>query len=160
MRHGVKGKHLGRKAAHRKATLSALCTALFLHKRIQTTVTKAKESRKFAESLITTAKGKDHHAYMQVFRTIKDKNAIQALFGEIVEKVGTRAGGYTRVVKLGQRLGDGAEVAVLELVDFNVSSVDEKPKTTGKTEKATKTEEVATEKPKKATKKKKEESAE
>lgn len=159
MRHRVAGKHLGRNASHRKATLSALCTALFLRKRIETTVTKAKESRRFADKLITTAKAKDHNAYREVFKTIKDKEAIQALFGEILDKVGSRPGGFTRVVKLGQRRGDGAEVAVLELVDFNASAVEEKPKT--KTVAKEKTEEVATEaKPKKTVRKKKDSSAE
>lgn len=158
MRHRVAGKHLGRKASHRKATLAALCTALFLRKRIQTTVTKAKESRRFADKLITTAKPKDHNAYREVFKTIKDKEAIQALFGEILEKVGSRPGGYTRVVKLGQRLGDGAEVAILELVDFNMSAVEEKP--AAKAVKAKKAETPSEEKPKKVTKKKKDDSAE
>ena len=158
MRHRVAGKHLGRNASHRKATLSALCTALFLRKRIQTTVTKAKESRRFADKLITTAKAKDHNAYREVFKTIKDKEAIQALFGEILDKVGSRPGGYTRVVKLGQRLGDGAEVAILELVDFNMSAVEEKP--TAKTVKAKKVETASEEKPKKVSKKKKDDSAE
>lgn len=121
MRHRVSGKALGRKAAHRKATINALCTALFLEKRIQTTVTKAKESRRFAEKLITTAKKGDHNAYREVFKSIKSKTAIKTLFGDIVPKVGSRPGGYTRVIKLGQRLGDGAEMAVLELVDFNLT---------------------------------------
>lgn len=121
MRHRVSGKNLGRKASHRKATLNSLCTALFLHKRITTTVTKAKEARRFAEKLITTAKANDHNAYREVFKSIRSKEAIQQLFKEIIPKVGTRPGGYTRVVKLGKRLGDSAEVAVLELVDFNLT---------------------------------------
>ncbi len=119
MRHANKGRKLGRTASHRKATLKALATALFRYKRIRTTVAKAKETRTFAEALITKAKGDTVHARRHVARFINDRAVVQELFNEIVPKVGERPGGYTRVVKLGHRLGDAAEMAILELVDFN-----------------------------------------
>lgn len=138
MRHRVTGKNLGRSASHRRSTIGSLCTALFLHKRVTTTVTKAKESRRAAEKLITTARGNDHNAYREVFKSIRHKDAIKALFTEVVPKIGQRPGGYTRVVKLGQRRGDGAEMAVLELVDFNLTeSPAPKPKKTEKSVPAT-----------------------
>lgn len=130
MRHLVAGRKLGRTASHRKATLSALSVALIQHKRIRTTTAKAKEARKVVERLITKAKnavakeagakGKDVHSRRDVFAFLRDRSAVTTLFNEIAQKVATRPGGYTRVVKLGRRHGDGAEVAVLELVDFNV----------------------------------------
>ena len=119
MRHGNKGRKLGRTASHRKATMKALATALFKHKRIKTTVAKAKETRSFAESLITKAKKDSLHARRHIARFINDNGVIQELFSEIVPKIGERPGGYTRVVKLGRRFGDAAELAILELVDFN-----------------------------------------
>ncbi|MGB2867000.1 MAG: 50S ribosomal protein L17 [Bacteroidota bacterium] len=130
MRHLVAGRKLGRTASHRKATLSALSVALIQHKKIRTTTAKAKEARKVVERLITKAKnavareagakGKDVHSRRDVFAFLRDRGAVSILFNEIAQKVATRPGGYTRVVKLGRRHGDGAEVAVLELVDFNV----------------------------------------
>lgn len=119
MRHGNKGRKLGRTASHRKATMKALATALFRYKRIKTTVAKAKETRSFAESLITKAKSDTLHSRRHIAKFINDKDVIHELFTEIIPKVGERPGGYTRVVKLGQRFGDAAEVAILELVDFN-----------------------------------------
>ena len=119
MRHNNKGRKLGRTASHRNATLKSLSTALFRHKRIKTTVAKAKETRTFAESLITKAKQDTLHARRHVARFINDSDVIRELFGEIIPKIGDRPGGYTRVVKLGRRLGDAAELAILELVDFN-----------------------------------------
>ena len=119
MRHGVKGRKLGRTASHRKATLQALATSLFRHKRIRTTLAKAKETRTFAETLITKARKNDLHSKRQVMSEIHDKEVVKELFGDIVEKVGDRPGGYTRVVKLGNRKGDAADVAILELVDYN-----------------------------------------
>src|SRR3972149_7386719 len=126
MRHGKSGRKLKRTASHRRALLIALSTALLKHKRIKTTVAKAKETRMFVEKIITRAKGafaaadraKNVHARRMVARYIKDKAVVRELFGEIAEKVGSRAGGYTRIVRLGRRPGDGAEVALLELVDF------------------------------------------
>jgi large subunit ribosomal protein L17 len=130
MRHQNSGRKLKRTSSHRKATLAALCTALIVHKRIKTTVAKAKETRMFVEKIITRAKNavaaeaapdkKDISARREVFATLRSKEAVATLFKDIAPKVATRPGGYTRVVKLGRRLGDGAELAVLELVDFNV----------------------------------------
>jgi large subunit ribosomal protein L17 len=128
MRHRKSGRKLKRTASHRRATLAALSTALLRHKRITTTVTKAKETRMVVEKLITRAKnaaGKTDapaagvHARREVGRLIKDREVIGELFSVIAPKVAGRSGGYTRVVKLGQRPGDGAEMAVIELVDFN-----------------------------------------
>ena len=119
MRHRVKGRKLGRTASHRKATLIALATSLLKHKRIKTTLAKAKETRGFVEKLITKAKKGDLHAYKQVMDFIKDKETVKELFAEIVQKIGDRPGGYTRVVKLGNRLGDAAQMAIIELVDYN-----------------------------------------
>ncbi len=119
MRHRVKGRKLGRTASHRKATLIALATALLKHKRIKTTLAKAKETRGFVEKLITKAKKGDLHAHKQVMDVIKDKETVKELFAEILQKIGDRPGGYTRVVKLGNRLGDAAQMAIIELVDYN-----------------------------------------
>lgn len=119
MRHRVKGRKLGRTASHRAALLRSLATSLFRHKRIKTTIAKAKEARGYAESLITKAKKNDLHARRVISEVIKDRKVLKELFDEIVPKVGDRPGGYTRVVRLGRRLGDAAELAILELVDFN-----------------------------------------
>lgn len=119
MRHNSKGRKLGRTASHREATLEALSTALLKYKRIKTTVAKAKETRTFVEPLITKAKENTVHARRHIARFIKDKEVVKELFGEIVQKIGERPGGYTRVVKLGRRLGDAAELAIIELVDYN-----------------------------------------
>ena len=130
MRHRVSGRKLKRTASHRRATMASLCTALLRHKRITTTVAKAKETRMVVEKLITRARTASAgqsaapaaaiHARREVGRLIKDRGVIKELFTEIVGKVGARPGGYTRIVRLGQRLGDGAELAVIELVDFNL----------------------------------------
>lgn len=119
MRHRVKGRKLGRTASHRKATLSALATSLLRHKRIKTTLAKAKETRGYVEKLITKARKGDLHSQRQVMDVLKDKEVVKELFAEIAPKVGERPGGYTRVVKLGNRMGDGAEMAIIELVDYN-----------------------------------------
>ena len=140
MRHGKAGRKLKRTASHRRATLASLATALLRHKRITTTVAKAKETRVFVERMITRARHaatlplKDAsgvHDRRQVGRLIKDRAVVGELFSTIASKVGTRPGGYTRIVKLGQRKGDGAEMAVIELVDFNTGQeqVKEKPAT-------------------------------
>jgi large subunit ribosomal protein L17 len=119
MRHNVKGRKLGRTASHRKATISSLITSLLKHKRIKTTLAKAKETRGFAEKLVTKARKGDLHAKKQVMDVIKDKEVVKELFAEIIPKIGDRPGGYTRVVKLGHRMGDAAQMAILELVDYN-----------------------------------------
>jgi large subunit ribosomal protein L17 len=119
MRHRVKGRKLNRTASHRAALMNALATSLLRHKRIRTTEAKAKEARKHVEALITKARKKDLHSMRQVMSHIKDKEVVKELFGEIVTKIGDRPGGYTRVIKLGNRMGDAARMAILELVDYN-----------------------------------------
>ena len=119
MRHNVKGRKLGRTASHRKATLISLITSLLKYKRIKTTLAKAKETRSFAEKLMTKARKNDLHAKKQVMNLIKDKEVVKELFSDIIPKIGERPGGYTRVVKLGYRQGDAAQMAILELVDYN-----------------------------------------
>lgn len=119
MRHSVKGRKLGRTASHRSALLNALTTSLLKHKRIKTTEAKAKEARTFVEKLITKAKKNDLHVRRQVMSLIHDKDVVNELFSEIIPKIGERPGGYTRVVKLGNRNGDAAAMAILELVDYN-----------------------------------------
>ena len=121
MRHGRKGFKLGRTRAHRKATLAALSNALIKHKSIRTTLTKARATRLYVEPLITRSKEDSMHNRRVVFSRLSDKAAVTELFSEIAERVGERPGGYTRIVKLGQRSGDGAEMAVIELVDYNES---------------------------------------
>jgi large subunit ribosomal protein L17 len=119
MRHLVKGKKLGRNTSHRKATMKALACSLIEHKSIQTTVTKAKELRRYIEPVITKAKEDSSHTRRQAFSSLQDKNAVTILFNDIMPEVGDRPGGYTRVLKLGFRLGDSAEMALIELVDFS-----------------------------------------
>lgn len=119
MRHSVKGRKLGRTASHRAALLNSLATSLLKHKRIKTTEAKAKEARTFVEKLISKARKNDLHVRRQVMAVINDKEVIKELFGEILPKIGERPGGYTRVVKLGNRNGDAAPMAILELVDYN-----------------------------------------
>lgn len=119
MRHGKKFNHLGRTAAHRKAMLSNMASSLIEHKRINTTVAKAKALQKYIEPLITKSKVDTTHNRRTVFSYLKNKFTTDMLFGELSSKIGTRQGGYTRVIKTGFRLGDGAEMALIELVDFN-----------------------------------------
>lgn len=119
MRHRVKGRKLSRTASHRRATMRALAMALIREHRIVTTVAKAKELRKFIEPVITRSKEDTHHNRRQAFSALQNKEAVTSLFNEIGPKVGDRPGGYTRVIKSGFRSGDGAEMAVIELVDFN-----------------------------------------
>jgi len=119
MRHRKKGKKIGRTSAHRKRTLQALSSALIENKRITTTVAKAKALRPFVEPLITRAKEDTEHNRRQVFRHLQNKAAIRELFDEVGDRVGGRPGGYTRIIRLGRRSGDGAEMAMVELVDYN-----------------------------------------
>ena len=126
MRHGKKVNHLGRKAAHRKAMLANMACSLIEHKRINTTVAKAKALKQFIEPLITKSKAENNqsaekgtHNRRVVFRNLRNKYAVSELFGAVSEKVADRPGGYTRIIKLGNRLGDNAEMAMIELVDFN-----------------------------------------
>ena len=119
MRHNVKGRKLGRTASHRKATLNSLITSLLKYKRIKTTLAKAKETRTFAEKLVTKARKGDLNAKKQVMVLIKNKEVVKELFSEIIPKIGDRPGGYTRVIKLGHRMCDAAQMAIIELVDYN-----------------------------------------
>jgi large subunit ribosomal protein L17 len=119
MRHGKKFKHLSRKSAHRKAMLSNMATSLIMHKRISTTVAKAKELRKYVEPLITKSKTDTTHSRRIVFSYLKQKEAVTELFSTVADKVAERPGGYTRIIKTGTRLGDNAETCIIELVDFN-----------------------------------------
>ena len=126
MRHGKKVNHLGRKAAHRKAMLANMACSLIEHKRINTTVAKAKALKQYIEPLITKSKAENNqsaekgtHNRRVAFRNLRDKQAVSELFSTVSEKVGDRPGGYTRIIKLGNRQGDNAEMAMIELVDFN-----------------------------------------
>ena len=119
MRHGKKFNHLGRKAAHRKAMLSNMACSLIDHKRINTTVAKAKALKQYVEPLITKAKNDSTHSRRVVFSYLRQKETIKELFGAVSTKVGDRPGGYTRIIKTGNRLGDNAEMCMIELVDFN-----------------------------------------
>ena len=133
MRHLKKGRKLGRTAAHRKATMRALSIALIEHHRIVTTVTRAKELRRYIEPIITKAKEDTLHTRSYVFSFLHNKLAVKELFDTVAPAVGDRPGGYTRVLKIGTRSGDGAEMAVIELVDFN----DVKPEGQGKKKRRT-----------------------
>ena len=119
MRHGKKILKIGRNASHRKATLQSMSAALLEHKRITTTFGKAKALRRFVEPILTHAKDDSTHSRRQAFRKLNDKEAVKTLYNEVAGLIGDRPGGYTRIVKLGQRGGDAAEMAIVELVDFN-----------------------------------------
>lgn len=119
MRHGKKDNHLGRTASHREAMLSNMASSLILHKRISTTLAKAKELRKYVEPLLTKAKNDTTHSRRLVFSTLNNKESVKELFGGIAEKIANRPGGYTRIIKLGFRQGDNAEICLIELVDYN-----------------------------------------
>ncbi|MCF2637827.1 50S ribosomal protein L17 [Prevotella dentalis] len=119
MRHNKKFNHLGRTASHRGSMLSNMASSLILHKRITTTLAKAKALKKFVEPLITRSKIGDTNNRRVVFRYLQNKEAVKELFNVVAEKVGDRPGGYTRVIKLGTRQGDAAPIAFIELVDFD-----------------------------------------
>ncbi|MCB9356260.1 MAG: 50S ribosomal protein L17 [Lewinellaceae bacterium] len=119
MRHGDKINNLGRTASHRRAMLANMAIALIEHKRITTTLAKAKALRKYVEPLVTKAKSNTTHSRRVVFSYLQNKDAVTELFGPIADKIGERPGGYMRVIKLGFRRGDGAETAMIEFVDFN-----------------------------------------
>jgi len=119
MRHGKKINHLGRKTAHRKSMLANMACSLIEHKRINTTVAKAKALKLFVEPMITKAKEDTTHNRRIVFSRLRQKDAVTELFREVATKVGDRPGGYTRIIKLGNRLGDNADMAMIELVDYN-----------------------------------------
>lgn len=119
MRHRKSFNHLGRKSAHRKAMLANMAASLILHKRIKTTTAKAKELRTYVEPLITKSKEDSTNSRRVVFGYLQDKDAVTELFREVAVKVAERPGGYTRIIKLGTRLGDNADMCIMELVDFN-----------------------------------------
>ena len=119
MRHGKKVNHLGRKTAHRKAMLANMACSLIEHKRINTTIAKAKALKGFVEPLVTKSKEDTTHNRRIVFSRLRQKEAVTELFKEVAVKVGDRPGGYTRIIKLGNRLGDNADMAMIELVDYN-----------------------------------------
>ena len=127
MRHGKKIAHLGRTASHRKAMMANMASSLIEHKRINTTVAKAKALKKFVEPLITKAKSDTTHNRRVVFSALRNKYAVSELFRDIAEKVADRPGGYTRIIKVGSRMGDNASMAMIELVDFNDTYVTNKP---------------------------------
>ena len=138
MRHGKKFNHLSRKAPHRKAMLANMASSLLKHKRINTTVAKAKALRTFIEPLLTRAKDDTTHSRRMVFRYLRDKYAVTELFRDVAPKIADRPCGYTRILKTGNRLGDNAEMCLIELVDFNEVMVAE-PKSAGATEKKPRT---------------------
>lgn len=152
MRHGKKFNHLGRTASHRKAMLANMANSLIEHKRITTTVAKAKALKLFVEPLITKSKSDTTHSRRVVFSYLKSKEAVTELFREVAVKVGDRPGGYTRIIKLGNRAGDNADMAMIELVDFNEIYVSDKPaakkKSTRRRGGGSKTAEAKTEAPK------------
>ncbi|GGB12488.1 50S ribosomal protein L17 [Mucilaginibacter rubeus] len=119
MRHGNKNNHLGRTTSHRKAMLANMASSLILHKRITTTLAKAKVLRGYVEPLLTKSKNDTTHSRRTVFSYLQDKDATSIVFREIAEKIANRPGGYTRIIKLENRLGDNAEMAIIELVDYN-----------------------------------------
>lgn len=119
MRHGKKINHLGRKTAHRKSMLANMACSLIEHKRINTTVAKAKALRQFVEPMITKSKEDTTHNRRLVFAKLRQKDAVTELFRDVAAKIGDRPGGYTRIIKMGNRLGDNADMAMIELVDYN-----------------------------------------
>jgi large subunit ribosomal protein L17 len=133
MRHGKKINHLGRTTAHRHAMLSNMATSLILHKRVTTTVAKAKALRQYVEPLLTKAKDDTTHSRRTVFATLQNKESMKELFGTVAEKIGQRPGGYTRILKLSAtRLGDNADMCIIELVDFNETLLEAKNATEAK----------------------------
>lgn len=128
MRHNKAINHLGRKSGHRKAMLANMATSLILHKRIETTVAKAKALKMYVEPLITKSKEDSTHSRRIVFSYLKDKYAVSELFRVVAPKIADRPGGYTRILKTGFRQGDGADMALIELVDFNEAALASAPK--------------------------------
>ena len=133
MRHNKAINHLGRKSGHRKAMLANMATSLILNKRIQTTVAKAKALKMYVEPLITKSKEDSTHSRRVVFSYLKNKEAVTELFRTVAPKIAERPGGYTRVLKTGFRQGDGADMALIELVDFNEAALASAPKAAKKT---------------------------
>ncbi len=141
MRHNKKFNHLGRTASHRSSMLANMAISLIMHKRITTTVAKAKALKKYVEPLITKAKEDTTNSRRVVFSYLQNKEAIKELFGEVSQKVGDRPGGYTRIIKLGFRQGDAAQICFIELVDFDpemAKTTETKKKSTRRSRKSTK----------------------
>ena len=128
MRHNKGVNHLGRKTGHRKAMLANMAVSLIMHKRIETTLPKAKALREYVEPLITKSKDDSTHSRRTVFAYLKQKEAITELFRVIAPKIAERPGGYTRILKTGFRQGDAADMAIIELVDFNEAAIAAAPK--------------------------------
>jgi len=147
MRHNKKFNHLGRTASHRASMLANMAISLIMHKRITTTVAKAKALKKYVEPLITKAKDDSTNSRRVVFSYLQNKEAIKVLFSEVAEKVGDRPGGYTRIIKLGTRQGDAAQICFIELVDFDpeMAKTETKKKATRRSRKSTKAEASAAE---------------
>lgn len=147
MRHNKKFNHLGRTASHRASMLANMSVSLIMHKRITTTLAKAKALKKYVEPLITRSKSDTTTSRRVVFRYLQDKYAVKELFGEVAAKVADRPGGYTRVIKLGTRQGDAAEMAFIELVDFdeNMAKTPKAEKKTRRSRRSTKATEAAAE---------------
>lgn len=133
MRHGKKVNHLSRTKEHRKALLTNMATSLIIHKRISTTLAKAKALRTYIEPIITKSKTNTTHSRRIAFSYLQDKHAVKELFGDVAQKVADRPGGYTRIFKTGNRLGDNAETAIIELVDYNELMLEAKAEKAGKT---------------------------
>ena len=150
MRHNKKFNHLGRTASHRASMLANMAISLIMHKRITTTVAKAKALKKYVEPLITKAKEDSTNSRRVVFSYLQNKEAIKELFSAVSEKVGDRPGGYTRIIKLGTRQGDAAQICFIELVDFDpeMAKTETKKKATRRSRKSAKAEAPATEAPK------------
>ncbi len=148
MRHGKKDNHLGRTSSHRSALLRNLASSLIIHKRIETTLAKAKELKKFVEPLLTRSKEDTTHNRRIVFSYIPEKEVVKELFSTVADKIASRPGGYTRIIKLGTRQGDAAEVCMIELVDFNetlLAAVEEKATKTRRSRRGGKKAETSTE---------------
>ncbi len=150
MRHKKNFNHLGRKTGHRKAMLSNMACSLIMHKRIETTVAKAKALKRYVEPMITRSKDDSTHSRRMVFSNLQDKEAVTELFREVGAKVGDRPGGYTRIIKLGNRIGDNADMCLIELVDFNEIMLGDKiaaKKTSSRRRRGTKSKEETVTKP-------------
>jgi len=148
MRHGKKDNHLGRTSSHRSALLRNLASSLIIHKRIETTLAKAKELKKFVEPLLTRSKEDTTHNRRIVFSYIPEKEVVKELFSTVADKIASRPGGYTRIIKLGTRQGDAAEVCMIELVDFNetlIAAVEEKATKTRRSRRGGKKADTSTE---------------
>ncbi len=130
MRHNKKFNHLGRKKAHREAMLSNMAISLIMHKRISTTLAKAKALRMYVEPIITRSKDSSMNSRRMVFAELQNKEALKELFGDVAEKVANRPGGYTRIIRTGYRLGDNACMCIIELVDYNENMLKSEKKTT------------------------------